>query len=84
MRRLGVTDGSDFSFNVGTDFEPVIEFSFLGFVASTADVFDDVTRQEVKVLVNNEVPNLNLTLLVMSWIVLTHWLVGSTEWVVWL
>jgi hypothetical protein len=33
-------------------------------------------------LVNNEVPNLNLSLLVMGWIVLTHWLVGSTGWVV--
>jgi hypothetical protein len=33
-------------------------------------------------LVNNEVPNLNLSLLVMSWVVLTHWLVGSTGWVV--
>ena len=83
MRRLGVvTDGLEFSFNVGADLEPVIEFSFLGFLASTADVFDDVTRQEVKVLVNNEVPNLNFSLLVMGWIVLTHWLVGSTGWVV--
>ena len=82
MRRLGVVlDGSDFSFNVGADFKPIIEFSFLGFLACSADVFDDVTRKEVKVLVNNEIPNLNLPLLVMGWIVLTHWLVGSTGWV---
>jgi hypothetical protein len=35
-------------------------------------------------LVNNEIPNLNLSLLVMGWIVLTHWLVASIGLVVWL
>jgi hypothetical protein len=65
VRRLGVSNGFDFSVNVGTDFEPVIEFGFLRFVACSADVLDDVARKEVKVLVNNEVPNLNLSLLVM-------------------
>jgi hypothetical protein len=72
VRRLGVSNGFDFSVNVGADFKPIIEFGFVGFVACSANVFDDVTRKEVKVLVNNEVPNLNLSLLVMSWIVLTH------------
>jgi hypothetical protein len=65
VRRLGVSNGFDFSVNIGTDFEPVIEFGFVKFLASTADVFDDVTRKEVKALVNDEVPDLNFSLLVM-------------------
>jgi hypothetical protein len=65
VRRLGVIDGCDFSVNVFADLKPIIEFGFVGFLASTADVFDDVTGKEVKILVNNEVPNLDLSLLVM-------------------
>lgn len=51
--------------DVGLSLEKIVDAILMRFVTSPADVFDDVAFQKPKVLVNNEVPNLNLAQLIM-------------------
>ena len=65
-------DCFDLSFNVGLYLKPVIQFGFVAFMTCAADVLDTVTRKIIKVLVNNEIPDLNLSPLVVTRAVLAH------------
>lgn len=57
--------GVDQFLDVGLSLQQIVDTILMRFVTSPADVFDDVAFQEPKVLVNNEVPNLNLAQLIM-------------------
>lgn len=57
--------GVDQFLDVGLSLQQIVDAILLRFVTSPADVFDDVAFQEPKVLVDNEVPNLNLAQLIM-------------------
>jgi len=51
--------------DVGLCFKKIIEAGLVIFLACTADVLDDVPFEVAKLLINDEVPYLDGTLLVM-------------------
>ena len=51
--------------DVGLGLEEVIDATLLWFGSGTTDVLDDVAFQESEVLVNNEVPDWDASLLVV-------------------
>jgi hypothetical protein len=62
-------NGRDGFIEIGPSFQEVVKLRLMRFGTSTADIFDDATLQVIKLLICDEIPNLNASLLVMRGVV---------------